>query len=150
MTSTKVSRIIKATRKTIYRALTYPQALAEWRVPDDMTGTMHEFDAQPGGTYRMSLTYIDASRRGKTAAGTDTFQGRFAELVPDERVVELIDFESDDRGFAGTMRLTTSLADTADGTEITMSHEGLPAGVRPEDNELGTRMSLAKLARLVE
>lgn len=150
MTSTKVSRIIKATRKVIYRALTDPQALAEWRVPDDMTGTMHEFDARPGGAYRMSLTYADSARHGKTTAATDTFQGRFAELVPDKRVVELIDFESDDRGFAGTMRLTTSLADAAGGTEVTMLHEGLPAGVRAEDNELGTRMSLAKLARLVE
>ncbi len=150
MTSTKVSRIIKATRKTIYRALTDPRALAQWRVPDDMTGTIHEFDARPGGTYRMSLTYAHGSRRGKTAAATDTFQGRFAELAQDQRVVELIDFESDDGGFAGTMRLTTSLIDTADGTEVTMLHEGLPAGVRPEDNEVGTLMSLAKLARLVE
>jgi len=29
-------------------------------------------------------------------------------------------------------------------------HDGIPAAVRPEDNELGTRMSLAKLAALVE
>jgi hypothetical protein len=31
-----------------------------------------------------------------------------------------------------------------------MAFEGLPPGVRPSDNELGTRMALAKLAALVE
>jgi len=42
------------------------------------------------------------------------------------------------------------LADVAGGTEVTILHENLPAGVRPGDNELGTGMSLRKLAALVE
>lgn len=150
MTTTKVSRIVRAPRKAIYRALTDPEALVQWRVPDDMTAEMHAFDPRPGGRYRMSLTYTDPARRGKTSGSTDAFQGRFAALVLDERVVELIDFESGDAGFSGTMRMTTSLADADGGTEVTILHENLPAGVRPEDNEIGTRMSLAKLARLVE
>jgi uncharacterized protein YndB with AHSA1/START domain len=150
MTTTEVSRIIRAPREAIYRALTDPEALPQWRVPDDMTAQMHAFDLRPGGRYRMSLTYTDPARRGKTSGSTDTFEGRFAELVPDERVVELIEFKSGDAGFSGTMRMTTSLADVDGGTEVTMLHEGIPAGVRPEDNEVGTRMALAKLARLVE
>ena len=152
MTSTKVSRVIKASRKAIYRALTDPQALATWRVPDDMTGRMHEFDPRPGGgRYRMSLTYTaPAGAPGKTTADTDTFEGEFVELVPDEKVVEAIVFEAEDTKFGGVMTLTTSLSDADDGTLVTMAHENLPAGVRPEDNELGTTMSLRKLAALVE
>jgi len=151
MTSTKVSRVIKASRKAIYQALTDPTALATWRVPDDMTGRMHQFDLRPGGRYRMSLTYIDPKGApGKTTADTDTFEGRFVELVPDEKVVEAIVFEADDAKFGGAMTLTCSLADVGDGTLVTMAHENLPAGVRPEDNELGTAMSLRKLAALVE
>jgi len=151
MTSTKVSRVIKASRKAIYRALTDPDALATWRVPDDMTGRVHEFDLRPGGRYRMSLTYTDPKDApGKTSADTDTFEGRFVELIRDERVVEAIVFEADDAKFGGVMTMTTSLADAAGGTLVTMLHENLPAGVRPEDNELGTTMSLRKLAALVE
>jgi len=151
MTSTKVSRVIKASRKAIYRALTDPDALATWRVPDDMTGRVHEFDLRPGGRYRMSLTYTDPKDApGKTSADTDTFEGRFVELIPDERVVEDIVFEADDAKFGGVMTMTTSLADAAGGTLVTMLQENLPAGVRPEDNELGTTMSLRKLAALVE
>jgi uncharacterized protein YndB with AHSA1/START domain len=150
MTSTKVSRVIKASRKAVYRALTDPGALAAWRVPDDMTAEMHAFDLRPGGRYRMSLTYTDPKGRpGKTTANTDTFEGRFVELVPDERVVEAVVLEADDTKFAGEMTLTTSLADIDGGTLVTMVHENLPAGIRPEDNELGTSMALSKLGALL-
>jgi uncharacterized protein YndB with AHSA1/START domain len=151
LTSTEVSRVIAAPRKAIYRALTDPEALAEWRVPDGMTGDMHEFDARPGGRYRMSLTYSDPKGApGKTTADTDTFEGRFVKLIPDEKVIEAIIFETRAQKFAGEMTLTTTLADAEGGTLVTMLHENLPAGVRPVDNELGATMSLRKLAELVE
>jgi len=151
MTSTRVSRVIAAPRKAVYRALTDPEALAKWRVPDGMTAKMHEFDARPGGRYRTSLTYADPKGApGKTTADTDTFEGRFVELVPDEKVVEAIVFESGDAKFTGEMIQTTSLADAEGCTLVTILHENLPAGVRPEDNELGTTMALGNLAALVE
>ena len=51
---------------------------------------------------------------------------------------------------AGAMILTTALCDSADGTEVVMSHEGVPDAIPAADNDLGTRMALANLARLVE
>ena len=148
--NTQVSTLIKAPRGAVYQACLDPLALARWRVPDSMTGQMHVFDAREGGSFRMSLTYNEQvqSPGGKTSARTDTFQGRFVELVPDEKIVEIIVFESHDPRFAGEMKMTTSFADTAEGTQITIVHDNLPAGVRPEDNELGTRQALQKLAAL--
>jgi uncharacterized protein YndB with AHSA1/START domain len=150
--STKVSRVIRAPRPAIYRACLEPDALAAWRVPDGMTARVHAFDPRQGGTYRMSLTYTDPAHSpgGKTSDDTDTFQGTFVELVPDEKVVELIDFESPDPAFAGQMKMTTSLADAEHGTEVTVLCEDIPPGIRPEDNELGCRMALQNLAKLVE
>lgn len=150
--STTVSRIIKAPRHAVYQACLDPGALAKWRVPDNMTAQVHVFEAREGGTFRMSLTYRDPTQSpaGKTSADTDTFQGRFIELVPEEKIVEAIAFELRDLGFAGEMKMTTRLADAADGTEVTILCEGLPAGIRPEDNETGTRQSLQKLAGLLE
>jgi uncharacterized protein YndB with AHSA1/START domain len=87
---------------------------------------------------------------GKTTKDTDTFQGRFVELVADEKIVEAIEFESRESGFAGAMKMTTRLADAADGTDVTILCEDLPAGIRPQDNETGTRQSLHKLAALLE
>jgi uncharacterized protein YndB with AHSA1/START domain len=151
-TSTKVSRIIKAPRRAVYKACLDPDALAKWRVPENMTAHVHAFEAREGGIYRMSLTYRDPKQSpgGKTSEDTDTFQGRFVELVPDEKIVEAIEFESRDPGFAGQMKMTTCLADADGGTDVTMLFENLPAGVRPEDNETGTRQSLRKLAALLE
>lgn len=149
--STKVSRIVRAPRRAIYRACLDPDALASWRVPDGMTARVHTFDGREGGSYRMSLTYADpADSPGKTTGDTDTFQGTFIALVPDEKVVELIRFESPDPAFAGEMRMTTSLAEADQGTEVTVLCENVPPGIRPEDNELGCRLALANLARLVE
>jgi hypothetical protein len=48
------------------------------------------------------------------------------------------------------MKITISLSDADGGTEITGVHDGLPPGLSAADNEVGWKMSLAKLAALVE
>jgi uncharacterized protein YndB with AHSA1/START domain len=150
--STRVSKVIKAPRKIVYQACLDPDALVSWRVPDNMKGQMHVFDAREGGRYRMSLTYLDPKRSGdgKTYEDTDTFQGRFVELVPNEKIVEIVEFESPDPKFATEMKVITSLKDSVEGTEVTVLCENIPAGVRAEDNELGTKQALQKLAALIE
>lgn len=140
---------IKASRAAVYRALLDPAAVARWRVPEGMSSIVHSFEAREGGVFRVSLTY-DGAGAGKSAAHTDTYHGHFARLVPDEQVVEVVEFETDDPSLQGPMIMTTTLTDAAGGTDVAIEHEGLPAGVSAADNELGTRMSLANLARLVE
>jgi uncharacterized protein YndB with AHSA1/START domain len=117
-----------------------------------MTAHIIEFDHREGGSYSMSLVYKDPSQSpgGKTSEDTDTFTGRFLELVPNRKIVELIDFESSDPSFAGQMKMTSTLTETQPGTEDTILCEDIPPGIRPEDNELGCRLSLRNLARLVE
>ena len=142
---------LAAPREVVYRACLDPEALAAWRAPDNMTGRMHAFDPRPGGRYRMSLTYQDpAGSPGKSSHDTDTFEGRFVELVANEKIVEVVRFDAQDPGFAGEMTIVTTLADAGSGTAVTMAFENIPPGIRPEDNEEGTRQSLRKLAALVE
>ncbi|MGH6835897.1 MAG: SRPBCC family protein [Methylocella sp.] len=150
--STQVSKIIKAPRKAVYQAFLDPDAVASWRAPDNMKGQVHVFDAREGGMFRMSLTYQDPdhSPGGKTSEDTDTFHGRFIELVPYEKIVEVIEFESRNPIFGGEMKITTSFADTDQGTEITVLCQDIPAGIRPEDNEMGCNSSLQNLATLIE
>jgi uncharacterized protein YndB with AHSA1/START domain len=75
---------------------------------------------------------------------------RFVRLVPDERVVEVLEFETADPALQGRMTITTTLSDADGGTDVLIVHEGIPGGVDPSDNEVGTLMALAKLAALVE
>jgi uncharacterized protein YndB with AHSA1/START domain len=150
MTATSLRRRIKAPRARVYRALLDPSAIARWKVPEGMTAQIHEFDGREGGAFRISLTYDAASGTGKTSARTDTYHGRFVKLVPDEQVVEIDEFETDDPAMRGEMTLTITLADVEGGTELIATHEGLPPGISPADNETGWRMALDKLAALVE
>lgn len=117
-------------------------------VPTGMTSHVHAFDAREGGSFRISLTYDAPTETGKTTANTDTYHGRFVKLVTNEQVVEVVEFETADPALRGEMTIT--LADADGGTEILAVHEGLPPGLSPADNEVGWRLSLAKLAALVE
>lgn len=149
--TTRVSRHIRAPRAVVYRALVTGDAVARWRFPVGMTCTVHEFDGVEGGTLRISLTYASPDGVGKTAGGTDTYRGRFVRLVPDQLVVEVDVFESDDPALTGEMTSTIRLSDGVDGgTDLVATHEGLPASVSPEDNETGWRHALDRLAALVE
>jgi uncharacterized protein YndB with AHSA1/START domain len=141
---------VHAPRSAVYHALLDAGSIASWRVPDGMRSQVHEFDPREGGAFRVSLTYDAPDAAGKSAAHTDTYHGRFLKLVPDEQVVEVLEFETADPALAGQMTLTTTLVEADDGTEVVMVHDGIPDRVPVADNETGTRMALLNLARLVE
>jgi uncharacterized protein YndB with AHSA1/START domain len=151
MTSTRLTRHLNAPRAKVYEALLDPAAVVRWKVPTEMTSTVHEFDAREGGMLRISLTYTASDRTGKSAENTDTYRGRFIQLIPNELVVEVDEFETSDPAFAGPMTITIMLSESTDGgTDLVATHEGLPEGVAPADNELGWQQSLDRLADLVE
>ncbi|CDO30160.1 SRPBCC family protein [Mycolicibacterium porcinum] len=150
MGSTRVAGHVNAPRAAVYRALIDAEAIAAWRVPAGMRSEVHQFEAREGGAFRISLHYDSPDAVGKTSAHTDTYHGRFVELVPNERVVEVLEFESDDPAMAGEMTMTTTLRDLDAGTEVVIQHDGIPDAVNPADNETGTRMALAALAAWVE
>src|SRR5436305_5626605 len=125
MTSTRVRRHFNAPRALVYRTLLDPRAVPKWKVPEGMTCQVHAFDAREGGAIRVSLTYDAPTGAGKTTAHTDTYHGRFVELVPDERIVEVDEFETTDPALSGEMVITISLADADGGTDLHAVHDGL-------------------------
>jgi uncharacterized protein YndB with AHSA1/START domain len=149
--TTRVERHIGAPASAVYAALLEADAVQRWMVPDGMTSVVHHFEGREGGTWRISLTYDQTTDAGKTDSQTDTHHGRFVRLVPDTEVVQTVEFESDDPSMQGEMTITYALSDAPDGgTDLVATHEGLPAGVSEEDNELGWSISIGKLAALVE
>lgn len=153
--STAVSRVIDAPRTDVYRSFLDPGTVAMWLPPEGMSAQVHHFEPREGGEFRVSLMYRDVADSpgeggGKTTEDTDTYHGRFVTLVPDERIVEVVEFESDDPEFAGEMRIIVTLTGVDGGTEVTYRCENIPSGIRPEDNEAGCQSSLRKLAALLE
>ncbi|WP_067717164.1 SRPBCC domain-containing protein [Nocardia yamanashiensis] len=150
MTATNVEWLVSAQRPNVFRALLDARSVRTWMVPDGMTSRIHEFDARVGGRFRISLTYDVPNATGKTSARTDTFHGCFARLVPNSEVVQTVEFETDDPELQGEMTISYTLADAPGGTRIVARHDNLPPGLSAQDNEVGFRMALSRLAAVAE
>jgi uncharacterized protein YndB with AHSA1/START domain len=145
------SKVIAAPPDRVYAALVDPDALTAWLPPDGMSGRFERFDARPGGSYRLVLTYADASAApGKATADSDIVEARFVDLVPGARVVQAVDFVSDDPAFAGTMTMTWEVTAADGGTRVEIRADDVPAGISAEDHAAGLASSLANLAGHLE
>lgn len=150
MRFTRVTQPVRAPRGRVYQALLDPEAVAAWIVPPGMRSEVHTFDAREGGSFRISLRHRSPTETGKSHARIDTFHGRFVQLVPAERVVQVVEFETDDPALRGEMTVRYTLVEAGNTTYIAAEHENLPPGLSEEENALGWRLSLAQLAKLVE
>lgn len=145
------SRVIAASPERVYAAFIDPEALAAWLPPDGMTATFERFDLRRGGSYRLVLTYADASRgAGKAGADRDNVEAVFVDVVPRERVVQAVNFVSDDPAFAGTMIMTWQLTSVDGGTRVDFIADNVPEGISAEDHAVGLSSSLEHLANYVE
>ena len=97
------------------------------------------------------LTYADpTTTRGKATADSDIVEARFVDLVPGVRVVQAVDFVSDDPANAGTMTMAWELTAVDAGTRVDIRADDVPAGISPEDHAAGLSSSLANLATYLE
>lgn len=137
--------MVPAAPERVYAALLDPSALEAWLPPGNMKGRVLELDARPGGVIRMELTYLDGSR-GKSSEHSDVTKVTFVELVPGERVVQRVVFDSEDSQFAGSMTMTWSLLETEGGTRVEIRADDVPSGISSEDHATGLTASLNNLA----
>jgi 8-oxo-dGTP diphosphatase len=145
------SLLIHADRETVFAALTDQEALLDWLPPQGMHGRFERFDLREGGSYRLVLTYEDAAGApGKTDADSDVSEVRISRVVPGEFVEQLVDFESDDPAFRGTMRMTWRVRPSVDGTVVEFEARDVPSGIRARDHAEGLTSSLANLAAHLE
>jgi uncharacterized protein YndB with AHSA1/START domain len=145
------SRVIGASPDRVYAALIDPEALAAWLPTDGMTGHFEHFDLRPGGSYRLILTYVDASSaRGKTAADSDTVDARFVQIIPGVRVVQAVEFESENPAFDGTMTMTWAITPLDIGSRVEIKAEDVPDGITSADHAAGLSSSLEQLATYLE
>jgi len=147
----RASLLVHVDRAAVFAALTDAEALVEWLPPAGMHGRFENFDMREGGSYRLVLTYDDASDApGKTSADSDVSEVHIARLVPGELIASDVDFASDDPAFQGTMRMEWNLRDADEGTDVEIVARNVPSGVRARDHAEGMTSSLTNLATYLE
>lgn len=143
--------MIAAPLESVWTAFVDPEALVVWLPPGGMTARFDRFDARPGGSYRMVLTYSDTSGApGKATVDSDIVEARVVDIVPGERVVHAVDFVSDDPAYAGTMIMNWEVSAVDTGTRVSIVAEDVPDGISAEDHAAGLASSLVKLAAYLE
>ncbi|GAA4459595.1 SRPBCC family protein [Nemorincola caseinilytica] len=139
--SVSLHRVIKATPEKVFRAFTDPLAMASWLPPYGFLCTVHEMNAQVGGTYRMSFQNF-------STGNSHSFGGQYVDIKPNEYLRYTDKF--DDPNLPGEMTTTVWLQKNMAGTELKVVQEGIPAVIPAEMCYLGWQESLEKLIKLVE
>src|SRR4029450_4020675 len=147
----RASRVMAAPPERVWAALVDPEALLAWPPPGGMTGRFERFDARPGGTYRMVLTYSDASGApGKARVDSDIVEARFGDMGPGGGGGAAVGLVSDAPAYAGTMTMTWEVTAVDGGTRVDIVAEDVPDGISTEDHAAGLASSLTNLAAYVE
>lgn len=144
----RAERLIKATPASVYAAFIDKEMILRWLPPKGARGILDAFEPRPGGAFHMTLLFETAP--GKTTDNSDTVNGRFVELIPNERIFFRFVFASPDPAYAGTMMMGWALSPADSGTLVTVTAQDVPPGIAPVDHEAGMRSSLANLANLLE
>lgn len=66
------------------------------------------------------------------------------------KLLQAVEFQSDDPAFAGEMLMTWALQAVPGGTQVTIICEHVPAGIRKEDHDIGLASTLDHLAAYTE
>lgn len=147
----RAARVIAASVGRVFAALVDRDALEKWLPPEGMTASFERFEPTPGGSYRLVLTHADPSgTRGKSSLDSDVVEARYVEIVPNDRVVQAVDFVSDDDAFAGTMTMTWEVRAVDGGTRVRITADDVPDGISANEHAAGLNSSLENLANYVE
>lgn len=124
----QLTRIVAAPREQVFQAWTDPVELAEWFWPQPEI----QIDARPGGRY-----LFRDHKYGLAVAG------EILEVSPPERLVFTWQWEGE-----GTVsEVTVEFHDHADGTEIRLTHRGVPEA-EVEAHTVGWNSCLDRLSDL--
>jgi uncharacterized protein YndB with AHSA1/START domain len=98
----RIERIFNAPRDRVWKALTDPALVAQWWGRGNKL-VIEKFELERGGHWR----FVEHSDQG-----THGFEGRYAEVIPPERVVQTFEWD----GLPGHVALETmTLEDLGDG-----------------------------------
>ncbi|MDQ6623943.1 MAG: SRPBCC domain-containing protein [Verrucomicrobiota bacterium] len=137
----EITRVIKAPRERVYTAWTDPEKLKQWFGPDGTRTRQLAADPRVGGKYQWDTT----SRDGEEM----TVRGEYRELIPNQKIVFTWKWDDDEAWDATTSIVTVELADTAEGTELRLTHEQFPSDASRDRHQQGWNSVVDQLTKFL-
>lgn len=135
----RLTRHFKAPREAVFRAWTDPKALAAWFGPDGVQSRNVVIDARAGGRFSLEMYESD---------GVYPVAGVYREVTPPDRLVLSWIWGNGELEGLETV-LTIELREKDGGTELTLTHEGLPTDTARGKHAEGWSSSLDCLERFL-
>jgi uncharacterized protein YndB with AHSA1/START domain len=149
-----VVRHFDAPRAAVWKAWTDPEQLKKWWSPKDCTTPSVTIDVKVGGKLLFCMSMPD----GKEVWGTGTFK----EVVPMEKLVYADNFADKDGNivsadtygmpadFPKDLIVTVVFEDDGQGTKMTLTHSGMPAGKMKDMTGDGWNEMFDKMGEIIQ
>ncbi len=136
--SLQVKRFIKAPPERVFAAWTAPEQIKQWFGPASCQVLDAQIDLRVGGTYRFHVN--------NEGMGEMTVRGEYREVTEPTKLVFTWQWEDDEEWKNVKSVVTVKFAAKPGGTEVQITHEGLPSTEHAGRHEHGWNGSLDKLA----
>ena len=131
----QVTRVIAADPETVFDAWTQPEHIKQWSAPEGMDIPISEVDLTVGGRFHLQMRNAEG--------GTHNARGIYQVIDRPMRLV--YSWEWDEHPDHGRSLITVEFQAVDDGTEVTMTHSGLPTEKSVTDHEGGWTSCLNRL-----
>ncbi len=137
-TSLQVKRFIKSPRERVFAAWTNPEQIKQWFGPASCEVLDVKLDLRVGGAYRFHVR--------NEPHGELFVRGEYREVKAPEKLVFTWQWEDDEEWTNVTSVVTVDLIEKNGGTEVQITHDGLPSAEHAGRHEHGWNGCLDKLA----
>ena len=133
-----ITKTINASPERVFKAWIDPKEVVEWYGPEGFSNTIHTFEPEEGGKYRLTMKAPDGAEHVLT--------GVFKKVNPPNQLVMTWQWEGGEMaGMTKESVVTVDFKDLGGKTEMTLTHSGFADEAEKENHNQGWTSSFAKL-----
>ncbi len=144
-----VSRVIRAPRERVFDAWINPEMRRSWWYELIPEPDGCQIDARVGGTYCMKQSGCEKQNPDYPDDYVWIMNGKFVEILPPERLVFTWNVNHKEEPVINQL-VTVVFEEVADGTKVTLTHEGIESDQMRDGTNEGWTQLLERIASLFE
>lgn len=135
--SFSLSRVLAAPPEQVFKAFTDPEWYSQWWGPEGTSSKVTQLELKVGGAYRVDMKLPDGNQT--------VLYGTYREIDPPKLLAYSFAWE----GLPDETLVTLELEPHADGTELTVTHEGFTDQTMADQHEGGWSGSIDRMEKLL-